>query len=76
MSNKKEQLKERVEQRQQEAQEIKKVHEQLEALREIHKQENATFAAQRANLIFKEEIQNQGTDPKVETISTQIIQSK
>ncbi len=59
MSLKKEHLKERIDQRKTEAQEIQKVQEQLQALREIHKQENAAFAAQRASLIFKDEIQSE-----------------
>jgi len=40
------------------------VHEQLQALRAIHKEENAAFAAQRSSLIFKEEIQSQPENTK------------
>jgi deoxycytidylate deaminase len=64
MSMKKENLKERIEQRKTEAEEIQKVHEQLQALRAIHKEENAAFAAQRSSLIFKEEIQSQPENTK------------
>ncbi len=64
MSNKKENLKERVDQRQAEVAEIQKVHEQLQALREIHKQENTAFATQRSSLIFKDEIQSESQTKK------------
>jgi|APCry1669190770_1035315.scaffolds.fasta_scaffold25921_1 hypothetical protein len=50
MSNNKENLKERIDQRKTEAEEIQKVHEQLLALRAIHREENAAFAAKRSNL--------------------------
>jgi len=64
MTNKKENLKERIDQRKSEVEEIQKVHEQLQALREIHKQENTAFAAQRTSLIFKDEIQSESQSTK------------
>lgn len=64
MSIKKEQLKDRIDQRKTEAEEIAKVHAELQALREVHKQENAAFAAQRTNLIFKDQIESQSENTK------------
>jgi flagellar motility protein MotE (MotC chaperone) len=53
VSNIKDNLKERVLQRSKEAEEIKRVHEELKALRDLHKQENEKFATERANLLEK-----------------------
>jgi hypothetical protein len=64
MSIKKEQLKDRIDQRKTEVEEIAKVHAELQALREVHKQENAAFAAKRANLIFKDQIKSEAEDTK------------
>ncbi len=54
MPNQKDDLKERVDQRTKEAEDIKKVHEELQALRALHKKENAKFAEERSHLAGKD----------------------
>ena len=50
MTNDKENLKERVLQRSKEAEDIKNVNAELKALRDLQKQENSKFAAERSHL--------------------------
>lgn len=70
MTIKKEHLKERIDQRKKEVEDLKKVHDELLALRASHKEENIKFKEKKSALIFKDQIQSQAQTETTQSKST------